>query len=43
MKLLQVKNLYKKYNPKADFAIKDISIEGKKGEIVGLLGHNGAG
>ncbi len=43
MKLLQVKNLYKKYNPKADFAIKDISIEGKRGEIVGLLGHNGAG
>lgn len=43
MELLQVKNLYKKYNPKADFAIKDITLHGNKGEIVGLLGHNGAG
>ena len=43
MKLLQVKNLFKKYSQKADFAIKNISVEGKRGEIVGLLGHNGAG
>ena len=43
MELLQVKNLYKKYNAKADYAIKDISLYGNSGEIIGLLGHNGAG
>lgn len=41
--LLEVRNLYKKYNPKADFAVEDISINGCGGEIIGLLGHNGAG
>ena len=41
--LLEVKNLYKKYDPKADFAVEDISIHGNAGEIIGLLGHNGAG
>ncbi len=43
MELLKVDKLYKKYNPKADYAIKDICIYGNAGEIVGLLGHNGAG
>ncbi len=43
MKLLEVKNIYKKYSPKADYAINDITINGKSKEIVGLLGHNGAG
>ena len=41
--LLEVKNLYKKYGSKSDFAIEDISLYGKAGEIVGILGHNGAG
>ena len=41
--LLEVNNLYKKYNPKGDYAIQDISLCGCAGEIVGILGHNGAG
>ena len=41
--LVEIKNLYKKYNPKAGYAIEDISLYGKAGEIVGVLGHNGAG
>lgn len=41
--LLEVKSLFKKYSPKSDYAIKDISLCGFGGEIVGILGHNGAG
>ncbi len=41
--LIEVKNLYKKYNPKADYTIEDINLCGDAGEIVGVLGHNGAG
>lgn len=41
--LVEVKNLGKKYNQKQDFTIRDISLYGKAGEIVGILGHNGAG
>lgn len=41
--LLEVKNLYKKYHKKANYAIEDINIVGRPGEIVGVLGHNGAG
>ena len=41
--LVEVKNLYKKYHPKSDYAIEDISLCGDSGEIVGILGHNGAG
>ena len=36
-------SLFKKYNPKADYAIQDICLHGDAGEIVGILGHNGAG
>ena len=41
--LIEVKNLYKKYNPKADYTIENINLYGEAGEIVGILGHNGAG
>ncbi|MBR6750695.1 MAG: ATP-binding cassette domain-containing protein [Clostridia bacterium] len=40
---LEVKGLSKKYSSKANFAIKDISFTCNEGEIVGLLGANGAG
>lgn len=42
-KLLEINGLYKKYNPKEDYIIKDINIFGYEGEIIGILGHNGAG
>ena len=41
--LIEVRNLCKKYNPKADYTIEDINLCGDAGEIVGILGHNGAG
>ncbi len=41
--LLLVKSLYKKYRQKSDYSIEDISISGGSGEIIGILGHNGAG
>lgn len=42
-KLLEITGLYKKYDAKAKYTINDINIVGNAGEIVGLLGHNGAG
>lgn len=41
--LIEVKNLCKRYTAKADYTIKDINIRGGEGEIIGVLGHNGAG
>ena len=41
--LIEVNGLGKKYSKKQNFAIKDISLKGCGGEIVGILGHNGAG
>lgn len=41
--LLEVKNLYKAYHKKANYAIENINIVGRPGEIIGILGHNGAG
>ena len=41
--LVEIKGLAKKYNSKADYTIKDINIFGDAGEIIGILGHNGAG
>ena len=41
--LIEVKNLCKRYSAKADYSIKDINLYGKAGEIIGVLGHNGAG
>lgn len=39
--MIQAENLAKVYG--ADFAARDVSFHIVKGEIVGLLGHNGAG
>jgi len=39
--MIRVKNLTKYYGDRA--AIKDVSFEVKKGEILGFLGQNGAG
>lgn len=41
--ILEVSSLYKKYGKTANFAIYDISFQCSKGEIVGVLGVNGAG
>ena len=41
--ILKVENLAKKYSQKANYAIENINLYGNEGEIVGLLGHNGAG
>ena len=41
--LIEIRGLYKKYSKKANFAIEDINIVGNEGEIIGILGHNGAG
>ena len=43
MALVKIENLGKKYSSKADFTIESINIVGNEGEIVGILGHNGAG
>ncbi len=41
--LLEVNGLCKRYTARADYAVKDINIYGNAGEIIGVLGHNGAG
>lgn len=41
--VVSVKGLYKKYSRKADWAVTDVTFNCYEGEIVGLLGHNGAG
>ena len=41
--LVEIKGLCKRYAAKADYTIKDINIVGHEGEIIGVLGHNGAG
>ena len=41
--VLSIRGLCKRYSRKADWAISDISFDCYEGEIVGLLGHNGAG
>ena len=43
MALVKIENLGKKYSAKAKFTIENINIVGNEGEIVGILGHNGAG
>ena len=41
--VVRVEGLCKKYSKKADWAVEDVSFSVRAGEIVGLLGHNGAG
>ena len=41
--VVEIKGLCKKYSKRADYAIKDVTFSCYAGEIVGLLGHNGAG
>ena len=41
--LIEIKGLAKKYHAKSDYTVKDINIHGDTGEIIGILGHNGAG
>ena len=41
--LVKVNNLGKKYNKKENFTIRNINLYADAGEIVGILGHNGAG
>ncbi|MEG2084832.1 MAG: ABC transporter ATP-binding protein [Clostridia bacterium] len=43
MEIIKVENLYAKYSKKLDYAISDINLAVNAGEIVGLLGANGAG
>ncbi|NCA66746.1 MAG: ABC transporter ATP-binding protein [Clostridia bacterium] len=40
---LEISRLYKKYSPKANYAVEDISFRCGKGLIMGILGPNGAG
>lgn len=41
--VVKIEGLYKKYSKKAEWAIENITFSCYAGEIVGLLGHNGAG
>ena len=41
--VLDIRGLCKKYSKKADYAVRDVSFACHAGEIVGILGHNGAG
>jgi ABC-2 type transport system ATP-binding protein len=41
--LVEIRNLGKKYSARANYAIREINIVGNEGEIIGILGHNGAG
>ena len=41
--IVKVDRLFKKYGKRAEWAVEDVSFDVKAGEIVGLLGHNGAG
>ena len=42
-KVVKIENLSKRYKKSAVLAVDDFSLECFEGEIVGLLGHNGAG
>lgn len=41
--VVRVKGLYKRYSPKSPWAVTNVTFSCYEGEILGLLGHNGAG
>jgi ABC-2 type transport system ATP-binding protein len=41
--LIKIENLAKRYNEKSNYAVENINLHGNEGEIIGILGHNGAG
>ena len=41
--VVKIEGLYKKYSKKAEWAIENITFRCDAGQIVGLVGHNGAG
>ncbi len=41
--LIKIENLAKRYNENSTYAIENINFYGNEGEIIGILGHNGAG
>ena len=41
--LVKIENLCKRYSAKAPYTIENINIEGDAGDIIGILGHKGAG
>src|SRR5690554_2168398 len=41
--MIKIENFSKKYGKSKKYAVKDFTLEVKKGEIFGFLGHNGAG
>ena len=41
--LVEIQGLCKRYAAKSDYTIKNICIKANAGEIIGILGHNGAG
>ena len=41
--VVKVEGLFKRYGKHAPWAVEDVSFSVGEGEIVGLLGHNGAG
>ena len=43
MRLIDICNLGKRYGKAKSYAVSDINITGYAGEIIGILGHNGAG
>ena len=41
--IVKIEGLYKKYAKAKAYAVTDLSLECRAGEIVGLIGRNGAG
>ena len=41
--MIRIKNFSKKYNGSDRYAVKDLNLEIKGGEVFGFIGHNGAG
>ncbi len=41
--MIKISNFSKRYGNSKNFAVKDLNLEIKKGEVFGFLGHNGSG